>query len=233
MPHRIIIVDDESDLRDAFAEYLGRLGHETLAVADGAGLDLALAVRPADLILLDLRLAAENGRVIMERVKRDHDVAVILISGHADLVDRVLALELGADDVLAKPVDLRELASRVGTVLRGRRPAQVRQMRFERATADLGTARLIHDDGRIDRLDAGEVALLRVFHANPGRLLTRAELLEEAPGARDDAMERSINNRVMRLRAKIGTAMIVTVRGGGYRLDPGGPTPDTGDHSAR
>lgn len=220
MPHRIIIVDDESDLREAYAEYLGRLGHDTESVADGAGLDLALARRPADLILLDLRLARENGRVIMERVKRDHDVAVILVSGHADLVDRVLALELGADDVLAKPVDLRELASRVGTVLRGRRPALARQMRFERATADLGTARLIHDDGRIERLDAGEVALLRVFHAQPGRLLSRAELLEEAPGISEDAMERSINNRVMRLRAKISTRTIATVRGGGYRYDP-------------
>ncbi len=220
MPHRIIIADDEADLREAFAEYLGRLGHDTVEVADGAGLDLALAVRPADLILLDLRLARENGRVILERVKRDHDVAVILVSGHADLVDRVLALELGADDVLAKPVDLRELASRVGTVLRGRRPAQVRQMRFERATADLGTARLIHDEGRVERLDAGEVALLRVFHERPGRLMSRAELLEAAPGNSEDAMERSINNRVMRLRAKIGTGAIASVRGGGYRYDP-------------
>ncbi len=70
MPQRIIIVDDERDLREVFAEYLGRLGYETAAVADGAGLDLALAARPADLILLDLRLAGENGRAIMERVKR-------------------------------------------------------------------------------------------------------------------------------------------------------------------
>jgi DNA-binding response OmpR family regulator len=158
-------------------------------------------------------------------LKRTHDLSVILVSGHADMVDRVLALELGADDVLAKPVDLRELAARVETVLRGRRPAGRLPMRFEQATADLSAARLIHDDGRIERLDAGEVALLRVFRDRAGRLMSRAELLELAPGARDDALERSIDNRVMRLRAKIGTSAIVTVRGGGYRFDPVPPQP--------
>ncbi len=225
MAYRIIIVDDEEDLREAFAEYLERLGHEAEAVADGAGLDAALARGGADLILLDLRLAGENGRIILERIKRAHDVSVILVSGHADLVDRVLALELGADDVLAKPVDLRELASRVEAVLRGRRRMAAMPMRFEHATADLASARLMHDDGRIERLDVGEVALLRVFRDRAGELLTRAELLDEAPGARDDALERSINNRVSRLRAKIGTEAISTVRGGGYRFDPVVPKP--------
>lgn len=220
MAYRIIIVDDEPELREVFAEYLERLGHEVTAVADGAGLDAALSRRSADLILLDLRLAGEDGHTILERIKTGHSASVILVSGHAELVDRIRALELGAEDVLAKPVDLRELASRVETVLRGRRRVTGLPMRFERATADLVLARLIHDDGRIERLDMGEVALLRVFRDRAGELLTRAELLEEAPGARDDALERSINNRVSRLRAKIGTEAISTVRGGGYRFDP-------------
>jgi two-component system OmpR family response regulator len=225
MAYRIIIVDDEPELREVFAEYLERLGHEVTAVADGAGLDAALSRRSADLILLDLRLAGEDGHTILERIKTGHAASVILVSGHAELVDRIRALELGAEDVLAKPVDLRELASRVETVLRGRRKVSGLPMRFEHATADLVLARLIHDDGRIERLDMGEVALLRVFRDRAGELLTRAELLEEAPGARDDALERSINNRVSRLRAKIGTDAISTVRGGGYRFDPVAPKP--------
>jgi two-component system, OmpR family, response regulator len=225
MVSRIIVVDDEIDLAEAFAEYLGRLGHIADAVADGAGLDAALRRDRADLVLLDLRLRGENGHDILARIKRDHDLSVILISGHAAMVDRIQALEMGADDVLAKPVDLRELAARVEAVLRNRRPVKRALIRFEHATADLGAARLIHDDGRIERLDAGEVALLRVFRDQAGRLLSRAALLEQAPGNSDDALERSINNRVMRLRAKIGTAAIATVRGGGYRFDPVQPVP--------
>ena len=225
MAYRIIVVDDEPDLCEAFCAYLQRLGHDAEAAGDGAALDAALARGGADMVLLDLRLPGESGRTILERLKRDHDLAVILVSGHADLVDRVLALEMGADDVLAKPVDLRELAARVDTVLRGRRPAMPPAMRFEHATADLAAARLIHDDGRIDRLDAGEVALLRLFQRRAGELLSRAELLQEAPGARDDALERAINNRVSRLRAKLNTGAIGTVRGGGYRYDPVPPRP--------
>lgn len=225
MVYRIIVVDDEIELAGAFSEYLGRLGHIAEPVADGAGLDAALRQGRVDLVLLDLWLRSENGHDILARIKRDHDLSVILISGHAAVVDRVQALELGADDVLTKPVDLRELAARVEAVLRNRHPLLRALIRFEHATADLGAARLIHDDGRIDRLDAGEVALLRVFRDQAGRLLSRADLLEQAPGIRDDALERSINNRVMRLRAKIGKAAISTVRGGGYRFDPVVPKP--------
>jgi DNA-binding response OmpR family regulator len=229
MVNRIIVVDDETDLADAVAEYLERLGHDCVAVANSAALDAELGRRRVDLVLLDLRLGPENGRVILERIKRDHDLSVILISGHATMMDRITALELGADDVLAKPFDLREMAARVEAVLRVRRPALRTVMRFERATANLSTARLIHDSGQIERLDAGEVALLALFRDRPGVLLSRAEMLEQAPGARDDALERSINNRISRLRAKIGTDAIRTVRGGGYRFDPVVPRPGTTD----
>jgi two-component system OmpR family response regulator len=226
MSYRILVVDDEPDLAEALVEYLERLGHRAESLADGKALDMALARGPADLVLLDLRLPGEDGHEILARLKPARDLAVILVSGHAELVDRVTALEMGADDVLAKPIDLRELAARVEAVLRGRRPAAATAaMRFEQATADLAKARLIHDDGRIERLDVGEVSLLRAFLRQPGQLLSRAELLEQAPGLRDDALERSINNRVSRLRAKIGTAAIQTVRGGGYRYDPVLPRP--------
>jgi two-component system OmpR family response regulator len=226
MSYRILVVDDEPDLAEALVEYLERLGHRAESLPDGKALDMALARGPADLVLLDLRLPGEDGHEILARLKPARDLAVILVSGHAELVDRVTALEMGADDVLAKPVDLREMAARVEAVLRGRRPAAApAAMRFEQATADLAQARLIHDDGRIERLDVGEVSLLRAFLHRPGQLLSRAELLEQAPGIRDDALERSINNRISRLRAKIGTEAIQTVRGGGYRYDPVLPRP--------
>lgn len=226
MAKTVLVVDDDPTQRRLIQAMLEREGHAVVhAESGGEAIDRMVRGGGADLVLLDLRLPDEDGHQILARLKARHDLAVILISGHAELVDRLSALEMGAEDVLSKPVDLRELAARVETVMRGRRPAAPLAMRFETATADLAAGRLIHDDGRIERLDIGEVALLRLMQARAGELLTRAELLTEAPAGRADALERSINNRISRLRAKIGTAAIQTVRGGGYRYDPVAPLP--------
>lgn len=224
MPYRIFIVDDEPDLADALSEYLARLGHQTEVQSDSRGLFTALARKPADLILLDLRLGDEDGRTILAALK-ERAQPVIVISGHADLRDRIELLNMGAEDVIAKPADPREVAARIDAILRALRPETAASIRFETATADLGAARLIHDDGRIERLDVGEVALLRAFRDQAGRLLSRADLLDAAPAVSDDALERAIDNRISRLRAKIGTRAIVTMRGAGYRYDPVPPRP--------
>lgn len=225
MPYRLVIVDDEPDLAEAIAEYLGRLGHDTLALTDARGLLAALAARPADLVLLDLRLGeADGGRILADIVARGGP-PVIMMSGHADQRDRTRLIDLGAEDMLAKPVNLREVSARIEAVLRPRQGDGRAAMRFETATADLSLARLVHDDGRIERLDAGEVALLRTFRDRAGRLVSRADLLDAAPAASDEALERAIDNRISRLRAKIGTEALVTMRGAGYRYDPVPPRP--------
>jgi DNA-binding response OmpR family regulator len=221
VPHRILLLDDEAGFREAIAEYLETAGYLVDQLEAPWQLDEALSRKPpAALLLLDLGLPGEDGRSVLMRLRAASDLPVILISGRIDTVDAVIALELGADDVVAKPVEPRELVARIEAVLRRGAASRRGKLRFESATADLGHARLLHDDGRIERLSAGEVALLRVLAAEPGVALSRDMLIEQAPGDDEDAMERAIDNRVNRLRAKLGTTMLRTVRGVGYAFDP-------------
>ncbi|TIS32915.1 MAG: response regulator transcription factor, partial [Mesorhizobium sp.] len=149
----------------------------------------------------------------------------ILICRPADLVDKVLALELGAADVIESPLNVRELAARIGRLLtrRGRNPQEL--IVLENATVDLRSAMVMHRSGAEDQLSPGQVALLRLFLASPRKVLTRDDIIAAAPAENADAFDRSIDSRIVRLRRKLDTETITTIRGAGYRFDP--PTPRT------
>lgn len=218
---RIVLVDDEPDLRDAFAEYLTRLGYEASGVGDGVDLAAEMARRPVDLVVLDLGLPGDGGMSILRRLKQDDDVAVLVLTGNPDVIERVLGLELGADDFVVKPIDPRELAARISGILtrrRGRRSSPM--VGLENGAVDIKAARFLRNDGGIERLSASEVALIRVFSEKAGQVLSRAELLEAAPGEDEEALERAVDSRITRLRRKLETEAIRTVPGRGYMFLP-------------
>lgn len=223
---RIILVDDEVDLGNALAEYLTHRGYDAVAVEGGFAYDVVAAAAPPDLVVLDLAMPGEPGRDLLARIKAAGDVPVIIHSGTADLIDRVLLLELGVEDVVAKPVAPRELLARIENVLARRSGVRRELIRFETATVDLRAALVLHDDGASERLGIGEVMLLKAFLAHPNRLLTREAILDIAPAQDRDALDRSVDSRVTRLKRKLATERIETRRGHGYvYVPPRDPAP--------
>jgi two-component system OmpR family response regulator len=143
-----------------------------------------------------------------------------MLSGRADLIEKVLALELGAADIVASPVVWHELAARIGGIVGRRGKSQRELMVLENATVDLKAALVMHRSGSEEQLSPGQVALLRLFLANPRKVLTRDDIMAAAPAESAEAFDRSIDSRIVRLRRKLDTESIATIRGAGYRFDP-------------
>jgi DNA-binding response OmpR family regulator len=219
-PARILFLDDEPDLIDALVDYFQGLGHAALGFCDAASFERALQTGGADLVILDMNMPGRSGLDLMAEVDALRDVPVIILSARAGQFDRVLGLESGADDYVIKPVDPRELAARAAAVLARRTGRRRALIPFESAAVDLAAARVLLQDGETESLSAGEVAMLRAFASHPHRLLTREALIDLAPAETNDALDRSIDARVARLRRKLRTERIVTVRGQGYRFEP-------------
>jgi two-component system phosphate regulon response regulator OmpR len=245
----IIVCDDETDLREAVAEYLVRRGFDVRRAEDGAALRRLLAERPADAVLLDIAMPGEDGLSVARALRADSDIGIVMLTAAGDVVDRVVGLEVGADDYIAKPVDLRELLARLRAVLRRREaaahavaalpatappaPAKAaapttpsgRRVRMGRTWLDLDSRRLTASDGAEIPLGPSEFALLRAFAERPGRVLTRETLLDLAHPRGEEHFDRSIDVRIARIRRKIEAvpdrpAVIRTVRGAGYVFDP-------------
>jgi len=216
---RIAVLDDEPDWSDAVKEYLTDLGYDVDCLKAAWELEPYLAREKPDLIILDLGLPGEGGIDILIRTDLASDIAVLVLTGNPDPVDRVLGLELGAEDYVQKPVELRELAARVAGILQRRLGRRRNLVVFETASVDLVAARILKADGSTDRLSAGEVALIRAFADNPGKVLTREEIMERAPAEDEEAFDRAIDSRIARLRRKLDTEAIRTVRGHGYVFD--------------
>jgi DNA-binding response OmpR family regulator len=217
---RIIFVDDEIDLVSAFAEHLNDRGFDAVTAA-GAYAYAALAkAQPPDLVVLDLSMPGEDGRSLLTRIRADGDTPVIVMTGSGELIDRVLCLELGADDIVRKPIEPRELAARIQGLLDRRGGTKRDLRRFERSTVDLQAALVMHDDGTEERLGIGEVMLLKAFLAHPHRLLSRDDILDLAPAQDRDALDRSVDPRVTRLKRKLATEWIETRRSHGYIFAP-------------
>ncbi|MEO8667487.1 MAG: response regulator [Bauldia sp.] len=229
---RLIVVDDEPEIRALVAEYLGRDGYSVCRCASGAELDAVLASGPADLVILDVMMPGEDGISIARRLRAAGSTPIVMLTAADDVVDRIVGLEVGADDYLTKPFDLRELRARVRAVLRragARSPVtnaagQERRVCFGRAALDLERRCLIDGDGSEQRLTATEFDLLLAFAENPNRVLSRERLLD-AGRRRDDPFDRSIDIRVTRIRKKVEVdaakpQVIKTVRGAGYIYVP-------------
>lgn len=225
---RIFFIDDEIDLVAAYAEYLNDRGFEAVTAEGGYAYDSLVAAGKPDLVVLDLSMPGETGRDLLMRIRATDDVPVIILSGRAELVDRVLCLELGADDIVQKPVEPRELAARIQGLLARRRGSRQDLVRFERSTVDLRASLVMHDDGSEERLGISELILLKLFLANPHKLLTRDDILDQAPAQDRDALDRSVDPRVARLKRKVATDWIETRRGFGYVYVPQGGRPETG-----
>lgn len=233
----IVVCDDEPDIRDTVGEYLERQGFEVSQAEDGEALRRILAERPVDAVVLDITMPGEDGLSIARSLRAESDVAIVMLTGNAEVVDRIIGLEMGADDYLAKPVDLRELLARLKAVLRrtAKAPAEAGAAgdaghtlaRFGACRLDLEAHKLFDADGGEIPITAMEYSLLKVFAEHPNRVLNRDQLLELAHDRSWDPFDRSIDIRISRLRKKIEAdpskpQIIRTVRGIGYRFSPEG-----------
>ncbi len=226
-PPRIIIVDDDAGIRAAVSDYLGENGYGVETAADARELERLLAREPAALVVLDVMLPGEDGLAICRRLSAGPGPGIIILSALGEDADRILGLELGADDYLPKPCNPRELLARVRAVLRRRRDAKGRlgvECTFASWRLDLLRRELHSPEGVAMNLTAGEFMLLRALLERPQRILTRDELLEVARGPETDSFDRAIDVQISRLRRKLedrtgGASLIRTVRNEGYMLD--------------
>ncbi len=238
---RIAVVDDELHTRETVADYLALHDFDVVALDGGAALRAEIERRVPDLVVLDLHMPGENGLSVLRFLKEEKGgVPVIMLTSTASPIDRVVGLELGADDYLAKPAELRELVARIRSVLR--RVAAARPVPVEAGPARGGEAEVIVFGGRlldlasrrlIDRgtgtetvLHASEFALVKAFLDHPNRVLSREQLLDLANARDPEAFDRAIDVRINRIRKKIEPnpsepVFIRTVRGAGYIYVPG------------
>jgi len=228
---RILVVDDDPELRALLQRFLSEHGFQVRAVDGGKTMDAALQRDPADVIVLDLMMAAEDGLAVLRRLRAGGDqTPVIMLTARGDPVDRVLGLEMGADDYLAKPFLPRELVARIAALLRRLGPE--RTMNRDE-TAVIGpftinfSAMTASRDGKVLMLSSREYALLSALARSPGRPLSRAQLIDRVLGRDAEVTDRAIDVQVARLRRAIGDdaanpRFVRTVWGVGYLLTDGG-----------
>ena len=234
----IYVVDDEAPAREMVGDYLKLHGFEVTLCDGGASLRTAITRQSPDLIILDLNMPEEDGLSIVRALKQHGSVPIIMLTATASPIDRVVGLELGADDYLAKPCELRELLARVRSVLRrsiaippvaavsaaagGSAP-----IRFGTKWLDVNAQVLRDEEGNEHPLVSSEFALLKAFAENPKRVLSRERLLDLAEARDREAFDRAIDVRITRIRRKIEPdpahpTVIRTVRGAGYLFSPDG-----------
>ena len=227
---KILVVDDDVAIGELLEQYLGGEGFSVASVLDGQGMDQFLVDQSADLIILDIMLPGEDGLSIARRLRKDYDTPILMLSARGDEVDRIVGLEVGADDYLPKPFNPRELLARVRAILRRNHPVQEKApiksvSTFGDFTLDL-ESQLLSRDGANVPLTSGEFALLRVFTQHPNRVMSRDTLIDLLSGHNHSPYDRSIDVRITRLRQKIekdhkSPIYIQTVWGEGYRFSPG------------
>ncbi len=229
-PH-ILIVDDNREIRDLVSRLLTREGFRVSAAADGRAMRKTLADAQIDLVLLDLMLPGEDGLSLCRSIRADSRLPIIMLTAKGDEVDRVIGLEMGADDYLAKPFGSRELVARIRAVLRrsasdtpapGPAPAEaLRRFQFDRWQLDTQSRDLVNKDGLTVPLSTGEFELLLALVERPLRVLSRDQLLDLARGRQAASFDRSIDTQISLLRKKLECdptepKLIKTVWGDGY-----------------
>lgn len=236
-PVHVVVVDDEPEIRIMLSDYLSHAGFRVSTAEGGAAMRQVLAEGPADLVILDITMPGEDG-LSLARYLREHTkgVGIVMLTAAGGVVDRIVGLEMGADDYIAKPVDLRELLARVRSVLRrlhlpttpqGAAEAKEgsRKVTFGAFHLDLEAHRLYAADGTEVPITSMEFDLLKAFADNPNRVLSRDRLLDLAHNRDWEPFDRSIDIRITRLRRKIEAdpakpQVIKTVRGSGYIFIP-------------
>ena len=228
-PH-VLVVDDSADIREPLAKYLAKKGLRVSTANGGQEMRRILKTNAVDLVVLDIMMPGEDGLSLCRMLRETTDTPVILLTAMAEDTDRVVGLEIGADDYVTKPFNPRELLARIRAVLRRSQAlpkpadrAEAVRIRFDRWTLDTARRELVGEDGVAVPLSTAEFRLLTVFLRRPGMVLSRDQLLDLTAGRSLEPFERSIDNQVSRLRKKIeadpkSPAIIKTVWGGGYVL---------------
>jgi two-component system OmpR family response regulator len=227
-PDHILVVDDDTEIRNLLHEYLQKQGYRVTAVADGKGLRGAVANSHPDLIILDLMLPGEDGLTLCRDLRAKSEIPIIMLTARGDETDRIVGLELGADDYVAKPFSPRELLARIKSVLRRARalPENLKNeesglFRFAGWTLDAATRNLTSPQGVVVALSGTDFRLLKIFVDHPNRVLTRDQLIDLMLSRDAGPYDRAIDVQVSRLRQRLGEdakepAIIKTVRGQGY-----------------
>lgn len=228
-PH-ILVVDDHREIRDSVTRYLEKNGLRATSARDAVEMDARLARGQFDLIVLDVMMPGEDGLSVCRRLRAATDLPILMLTALGEETDRIVGLEIGADDYLSKPFNPRELLARVKAILRrSQRPETAggtlngRRICFDRWTLDTDARELTGADGQIVALTSAEFRLLTVLLERPRLILTREQLLDLTAGRDTHVFDRTIDNQVSRLRRKIERdpakpEIITTVWGGGYSL---------------
>jgi len=229
-PDHVLVVDDDAEIRGLLGEYLQKNGYRVTAVGDGEGMRAALEAGRVDIVVLDLMLPGDDGLTLCRNLRARSEVPVIMLTARGEETDRIVGLEMGADDYLAKPFSPRELLARIKSVLRRTRslpenlqPEAARKIRFAGWALDLAARNLLSPEGVVVALSGTEYKLLRTFLAHPNRVLNRDQLIDLMLSRDASPFDRSIDVQVSRLRHRLGEgakepAIIKTVRGEGYVL---------------
>ena len=232
-PDHVLVVDDDAETRGLLQEYLQKQGYRVTTAADGKALRAALAAARPDLIVLDVMLPGEDGLQLCRELRSRSNLPVIMLTARGEETDRIVGLEMGADDYLAKPFNPRELLARIKSVLRRARslpenlePEAAKAFRFAGWTLDAATRDLTAPDGVVVPLSGTEFKLLRVFLSHPNRVLSRDQLIELMVSREAGPFDRAIDVQVSRLRQRLRDdarepRIIKTVRGEGYVLASG------------
>lgn len=225
---QILIVDDDQEIRELLQEYLVRAGFDVLVAANGTDMYQHLQNEYPDLIILDIMMPGDDGFQLCQQVRRNSQIPIIMLTAASDEADRVIGLELGADDYIAKPFSPRELLARIKALLRRaefRQPEKEggRRIRFAEWTLDTLSQYLTHENGSKLDLTGSDFILLSLFLQNPGQALDRDSISDATRGRETLPMERGIDVQISRLRQKLGDngknpRIIKTIRGSGYML---------------
>ena len=228
----ILVVDDHAEIRDLVQRFLSEHGYRVTTAADGNGMKKALRDAAIDLIILDLMMPGEDGLTLCRNLRAESDIPVIMVTAMGEDTDRIIGLEMGADDYLAKPFNPREMLARIKAVLRRAPTSQDRaaenlpeRMIFENWTLLPASRELIDPNQVLVPLSTAEYALLMALITHPGRVLSRDQLLDLARGRDNRTFDRAIDTLVSRLRRKLGDEprnpqIIKTIRSGGYLFAP-------------
>lgn len=220
---RILVVEDDAEIRALVADYLRKQNLHVDVADGGAAMDRQLSLSMPDLIVLDIMLPGEDGLAICRRLRVASRVPILMLTARGEDIDRILGLEMGADDYLPKPFNPRELVARIRAILRRNepRPAEARKLKLAEFIVDLDRRAVSGPGGTAVELTSAEFDLLECFVTRPGRVLSRDQLMDWTRGRRAEALDRTIDVQLSRLRRKIengDTVLIKTIRNAGYML---------------